>query len=138
MLPGIDLRTCLQYSFLASASSQEGYASLSNFLTQVSVFAQYSTMHAQKFDYSAATQINCSLLSISVNAMLIPAAFHFASNTMNETTLDEQRKAIIMMSRGVAVVLLISASHPTRVQCGWSSSLRDSLRGIHSVSVTLA
>lgn len=57
---------------------------------------------------AAATQINCSLLSVSVNAMLIPAAFHFASSTMNGASLDDQRRAIINMSRAVSVVLILS------------------------------
>ncbi|KAH9902925.1 Sodium/calcium exchanger protein-domain-containing protein [Cubamyces lactineus] len=65
----------------------------------------------QGFD-STATQIHSSLLSISVGAVLLPAAFHFSltytstDSDSAETTLQEQKKDILRMSRGVAVVLL--------------------------------
>ncbi|KAI0661629.1 Sodium/calcium exchanger protein-domain-containing protein [Cubamyces menziesii] len=65
----------------------------------------------QGFD-STATQIHSSLLSISVGAVLLPAAFHFsltytsADSDDAETTLQDQKKDILRMSRGVAVVLL--------------------------------
>nr|VWO99168.1 Response regulatory domain-containing protein [Ganoderma boninense] len=66
----------------------------------------------QGFD-STATQIHSSLLSISVGAVLLPAAFHFALSYSNQdkgeaqTTLKEQKADILRMSHGVAIVLLI-------------------------------
>ena len=59
---------------------------------------------------SAATQIHSSLLSISVGAVLLPAAFHFSlSYTTNdgddaETSLQEQKEDILQMSRGVSPI----------------------------------
>ncbi|KAI1797224.1 Sodium/calcium exchanger protein-domain-containing protein [Ganoderma leucocontextum] len=65
----------------------------------------------QDFD-STATQIHSSLLSISVGAVLLPAAFHFALSYSSrdkgetETTLQQQKTDILRMSHGVAIVLL--------------------------------
>ncbi|RDX57402.1 hypothetical protein OH76DRAFT_1476798 [Lentinus brumalis] len=75
-------------------------------------FAGGTRFSEQGFD-STATQIHSSLLSISVGAVLLPAAFHFALTYSKEdgaddisTTLQEQKKDILRMSHGVAVVLL--------------------------------
>ncbi|KAH9935257.1 Sodium/calcium exchanger protein-domain-containing protein [Amylocystis lapponica] len=65
-------------------------------------------------DYDAtATQVHSSLLSISVGAVCLPAAFHFALTYTNNddavaagTTLDEQKQDLLRMSHGVAIVLL--------------------------------
>ncbi|KAI0671627.1 Sodium/calcium exchanger protein-domain-containing protein [Trametes maxima] len=66
----------------------------------------------QGFD-STATQIHSSLLSISVGAVLLPAAFHFALSYTTEdsaqeagTSLQDQKRDILRMSHGVAIVLL--------------------------------
>ncbi len=56
----------------------------------------------------AATQIHSSLLSISVGAVLLPAAFHFAlsygsrDKGETETTLQQQKEDILRMSHGVS------------------------------------
>lgn len=55
----------------------------------------------------AATQIHSSLLSISVGAVLLPAAFHFAltydmdDEVSASTSLETQKQSILKMSRGV-------------------------------------
>ncbi|KAI0710273.1 Sodium/calcium exchanger protein-domain-containing protein [Earliella scabrosa] len=66
----------------------------------------------QGFD-STATQIHSSLLSISVGAVLLPAAYHFALTSSRAigaddsgTTLQEQKRDILRMSHGVSIVLL--------------------------------
>ncbi|KAK7691087.1 hypothetical protein QCA50_006190 [Cerrena zonata] len=65
----------------------------------------------QGFDPTA-TQIHSSLLSISVGAVLLPAAFHFAltydtdDEVSSSTPLEKQKQSILKMSRGVAIVLL--------------------------------
>ena len=56
----------------------------------------------------AATQIHSSLLSISVGAVLLPAAFHFAlsystrDKDETQTTLQQQKEDILRMSHGVS------------------------------------
>lgn len=59
----------------------------------------------------AATQIHSSLLSISVGAVLLPAAFHFALTYSKDddaddigTTLQEQKQDILRMSHGVSAL----------------------------------
>ncbi|KAI0926131.1 hypothetical protein AcV5_008669 [Taiwanofungus camphoratus] len=65
----------------------------------------------QDFD-ATATQIHSSLLSISVGAVCLPAAFHFALTYNTEdameagTTLDQQKQDLLRMSHGVSIVLL--------------------------------
>ncbi|KAH8099931.1 Sodium/calcium exchanger protein-domain-containing protein [Cristinia sonorae] len=65
----------------------------------------------QGFD-ATTTQIHSSLLSISVGAVLMPAAFHFALTYNDEdavaagTTLQKQKLDILQMSHGVSIVLL--------------------------------
>ncbi|OSD06469.1 hypothetical protein PYCCODRAFT_935378 [Trametes coccinea BRFM310] len=75
-------------------------------------FAGGTRFSEQGFD-TTATQIHSSLLSISVGAVLLPAAFHFSltyrtddSSGDAETTLQEQKEDILQMSHGVAIVLL--------------------------------
>jgi calcium/proton exchanger cax len=86
-------------------------------------FAGGTRFSEQMFDPSAA-QIHSSLLSIGMNAMLIPAVFHFTypsiraiahTNSSHESrdldpadtgVIEEQRRDILKMSRGVAVVLV--------------------------------
>ncbi|KAF8997491.1 Sodium/calcium exchanger protein-domain-containing protein [Cyathus striatus] len=49
-----------------------------------------------------ASQLNSSLLTISVIAVLLPAAFHFSA----QLTDDEERRDILSVSHGVAIILL--------------------------------
>jgi Ca2+:H+ antiporter len=51
---------------------------------------------------SAATQIHSSLLSISVGALLLPAAYHFALSSNDEETAQQQKKNLLSMSHGVS------------------------------------
>ncbi|KAF9048630.1 Sodium/calcium exchanger protein-domain-containing protein [Panaeolus papilionaceus] len=57
----------------------------------------------QGFD-STATQIHSSLLSLSVGAVLLPAAYHFA---LSSESTEMQQQGILRMSHGVSVVLLL-------------------------------
>ncbi|KIK97756.1 hypothetical protein PAXRUDRAFT_759710 [Paxillus rubicundulus Ve08.2h10] len=59
----------------------------------------------QGFDQTA-TQIHSSLLSISVGALLLPAAYHFALSGTQETSSAEQKENILKMSHGVSIVLM--------------------------------
>ncbi|KAI8980097.1 Sodium/calcium exchanger protein-domain-containing protein [Trametes punicea] len=75
-------------------------------------FAGGMRFSEQGFD-TTATQIHSSLLSISVGAVLLPAAFHFSLTYNTEdsaeeagTTLQDQKEDILRMSHGVAIVLL--------------------------------
>lgn len=52
----------------------------------------------------AAAQIHSSLLSISVGALLLPAAYHFALSGAHQSS-DDQRKDILKMSHGVSISL---------------------------------
>lgn len=58
-------------------------------------------------------QLNASLLLVSVIAVLIPSAFHFSINSSNTQNADArltqevERKDILSMSHGVAVILLV-------------------------------
>ncbi|GLB40390.1 putative Ca(2) cation antiporter (CaCA) (TC 2.A.19) family protein [Lyophyllum shimeji] len=59
----------------------------------------------QDFDPTA-TQVHCSLLSISVGALILPAAYHFSLSGA-ETELPEwQKRDILRMSHGVSIALL--------------------------------
>ncbi|KAG9081282.1 hypothetical protein FRC06_005671, partial [Ceratobasidium sp. 370] len=53
---------------------------------------------------ASAAQLNSSLLTISVIAVLLPAAFHFAVNTNSD---PDEGFDILHMSHGVAIVLLL-------------------------------
>lgn len=60
----------------------------------------------QGFDETA-TQMHTSLMSISVGAILLPAAYHFMEDDKkNIETSASQSKHILLMSHGVAIVLL--------------------------------
>ncbi|TFY83290.1 hypothetical protein EWM64_g720 [Hericium alpestre] len=59
----------------------------------------------QDFDPTA-TGIQSSLLSISVAAVLMPAAYHFSLSGGTGSASDEQKEDILRMSHGVALVLL--------------------------------
>ncbi|KAF9223649.1 hypothetical protein BS17DRAFT_781000 [Gyrodon lividus] len=60
----------------------------------------------QGFDQTA-TQVHSSLLSISVGALLLPAAYHFALSGAQESSAVQQRKDILKMSHGVSIVLML-------------------------------
>ncbi|KAF8806980.1 hypothetical protein BYT27DRAFT_7190690 [Phlegmacium glaucopus] len=68
-------------------------------------FAGGMRFSEQGFD-ATATQIHSSLLSLSVGAVLLPAAYHFALDT-EQVSSDVQKQNILHMSHGVSVVLLV-------------------------------
>ncbi|EIW84384.1 hypothetical protein CONPUDRAFT_163528 [Coniophora puteana RWD-64-598 SS2] len=68
-------------------------------------FAGGLKFSSQAFD-STATQIHSSLLSISVGALLLPAAYHFALTGTRDGSLINQGEQIIKMSHAVAIVLI--------------------------------
>ncbi|KAF9565232.1 calcium/proton exchanger [Agrocybe pediades] len=53
---------------------------------------------------ASATQLNSSLLTISVIAVLLPAAFHFAADP--QLSNNQEGHDILAVSRGVAIILL--------------------------------
>lgn len=61
----------------------------------------------QGFD-STATQIHSSLLTVSVGAVLMPAAYHYSLSwrTGTDTAATDQKSDILKMSHGVSVVLV--------------------------------
>ncbi|KAF8656214.1 hypothetical protein AX16_002650 [Volvariella volvacea WC 439] len=59
----------------------------------------------QGFDVTA-TQIHSSLLSISVGAVLLPAAYHFALSGASGSVSPSQQHSILQMSHSVSLVLL--------------------------------
>ncbi|KAJ8072705.1 hypothetical protein PM082_016264 [Marasmius tenuissimus] len=57
---------------------------------------------------AAATQLNSSLLTISVIAVLLPAAFHLNVNVQGQPSSDDdESQDILKMSHGVAILLLL-------------------------------
>ncbi|KAF8905112.1 Sodium/calcium exchanger protein-domain-containing protein [Gymnopilus junonius] len=59
----------------------------------------------QGFDPTA-TQINSSLLSLSIGAILLPAAYHFTLAAETDASFEEQTENILHMSHGVSIILL--------------------------------
>ncbi|KAF5367369.1 hypothetical protein D9758_003736 [Tetrapyrgos nigripes] len=59
----------------------------------------------QVFDPTA-NQMHTSLLSISVTALLIPAAYHFVLSHNPDVIKPRQREAIMKMSHGVSIILI--------------------------------
>lgn len=59
----------------------------------------------QGFDQTA-TKIHSSLLSISVGALLLPAAYHFAISGGKDSGSLEQKNDILKMSYGVSIILM--------------------------------
>ncbi|VDC04788.1 unnamed protein product [Peniophora sp. CBMAI 1063] len=53
------------------------------------------------------SQIHSSLLSISVGAVLMPAAYHFSLSGGTNNASDFQKTNILKMSRSVAIILLV-------------------------------
>jgi len=81
---------------------------LSNLLLVLGMcfFAGGTRFSEQGFGVSA-TQLNSSLLTISVIAVLLPAAFHFAVAPDSVTSPDlNEGKEILSLSHGVAIILL--------------------------------
>ncbi|KAJ3512673.1 hypothetical protein NLJ89_g3395 [Agrocybe chaxingu] len=68
-------------------------------------FAGGMNFSEQEFDPTA-TQIHSSLLSLSVGAVVLPAAYHFTLSSQNDATFDAQKQNILHMSHGVSIVLL--------------------------------
>lgn len=61
---------------------------------------------------TTASQLNSSLLLMAVIAVLIPSAFHFSITTTSDgagtsLTSEEEKRDILAMSHGVAIILLI-------------------------------
>ena len=56
--------------------------------------------------FLAATQIHSSLLTVSVGAVLMPAAFHYSLSWRTDTTATDQKSAILKMSHGVRCFFL--------------------------------
>ncbi|KXN91725.1 Vacuolar calcium ion transporter [Leucoagaricus sp. SymC.cos] len=54
---------------------------------------------------ASATQLNSSLLTISVIAVLLPAAFHFSAGANLDDSVE--RRDILAVSRGTAIILLV-------------------------------
>jgi Ca2+:H+ antiporter len=67
-----------------------------------SLWTRRSSSYSFVLPCLAATQVHSSLLSISVGAVLLPAAYHFAlSGEADLITFDSQKLGILRMSRGV-------------------------------------
>ncbi|KAJ7756465.1 Sodium/calcium exchanger protein-domain-containing protein [Mycena maculata] len=69
------------------------------------LFAGGVRFSEQGFD-ATATQLHSSLLSLSVGAVLLPAAYHFAVNGNSDIASELQMQNILKMSHGVSIVLL--------------------------------
>jgi len=78
----------------------------------------------------AANQINSSLLTVSVGALMLPVVYHFALNgSLTGTTMDDQAQSanILRMSHGVRVLsslefILLILPHRSPL---YSSSVRS-------------
>jgi Ca2+:H+ antiporter len=68
---------------------------------QVSTSTIYNLSTGRSSKIIAATQIHSSLLSLSVGAVLLPAAYHFALNESDQVPSDVQKQNILHMSHGV-------------------------------------
>ncbi|KJA22921.1 hypothetical protein HYPSUDRAFT_66669 [Hypholoma sublateritium FD-334 SS-4] len=68
-------------------------------------FAGGMRFSEQEFD-ATATQVHSSLLSLSVGALLLPAAYHFTLGSNIGANSDSQIKDILHMSHAVSIVLL--------------------------------
>ncbi|CAE6493234.1 unnamed protein product [Rhizoctonia solani] len=78
---------------------------LSNLLLVLGMcFFAGGTRYSEQGFMASAAQLNSSLLAISVIAVLLPAAFHFATNQQAD---PDEGQDILKMSHGVAIVLLI-------------------------------
>ncbi|KAG8740659.1 hypothetical protein FRC10_004069 [Ceratobasidium sp. 414] len=78
---------------------------LSNLLLVLGMcFFAGGTRYSEQGFMASAAQLNSSLLTISVIAVLLPAAFHFAVKTTSD---PDEGFDILHMSHGVAIVLLL-------------------------------
>ncbi|KAH9481405.1 Vacuolar calcium ion transporter [Psilocybe cubensis] len=68
-------------------------------------FAGGMRFSEQGFDPTA-TQVHSSLLSLSVGAVLLPAAYHFTLGSPGDASFETQKQNILHMSHGVSIVLL--------------------------------
>ncbi|KAJ7707678.1 Sodium/calcium exchanger protein-domain-containing protein [Mycena rosella] len=69
------------------------------------LFAGGVRFSEQGFD-ATATQLHSSLLSLSVGAVLLPAAYHFSLSGNSNIASELQMQNILKMSHGVAILLL--------------------------------
>ncbi|KDR76316.1 hypothetical protein GALMADRAFT_247691 [Galerina marginata CBS 339.88] len=81
----------------------------------------------------SATQLNSSLLTISVIAVLLPAAFHFSANP--SLTDAQEAHDILAVSHGVAVILLFIYAGYLSFQLYSHAALYED-KGIHSIRST--
>ncbi|KAH8822992.1 Sodium/calcium exchanger protein-domain-containing protein [Flagelloscypha sp. PMI_526] len=72
----------------------------------LSLFAGGIRFKEQGFNHTS-TQVNSSLLSIGVGAVLLPAAYHFSLSGGSDAVNDSQKANILMMSRAVSAILLV-------------------------------
>ncbi|KZT29874.1 hypothetical protein NEOLEDRAFT_1174860 [Neolentinus lepideus HHB14362 ss-1] len=68
-------------------------------------FAGGTRFTEQGFD-ATATNLQSSLLIISVSAVLLPCAYHFTIARASEEVFDEQKQDLLKMSHGVSIILL--------------------------------
>ncbi|KAJ6576471.1 Sodium/calcium exchanger protein-domain-containing protein [Mycena vulgaris] len=69
------------------------------------LFAGGVRFSQQGFD-ATATQLHSSLLSLSVGAVLLPAAYHFSLSGSSDLASQLQMQNILKMSHGVSILLL--------------------------------
>ncbi|TFK50122.1 hypothetical protein OE88DRAFT_1736398 [Heliocybe sulcata] len=69
-------------------------------------FAGGTRFQEQGFD-ATATNLQSSLLIISVSAVLLPCAYHFTIARVSEEVFDEQKDDLLKMSHGVSIILLL-------------------------------
>lgn len=65
------------------------------------------TRFAEQEILATSANLNGSLLTIAIIAILIPAAFHFALRTSTTVTDAVEQRDLLEMSHGVAIVLLL-------------------------------
>ncbi|KIM39774.1 hypothetical protein M413DRAFT_446688 [Hebeloma cylindrosporum] len=82
----------------------------------------------------SATQLNTTLLTISVIAVLLPAAFHFSVADQPLTDAQEAHD-ILAVSHGVAVILLFIYAGYLAFQLYTHTALYED-KGIHSIATT--
>ncbi len=63
-------------------------------------------MSLPKSIFTAATQVHSSLLSLSVGALLLPAAYHFTLGSSAVANSDSQTKDILHMSHAVCIFFM--------------------------------
>ena len=71
----------------------------------------------------AATQIHSSLLSLSVGAVLLPAAYHFTLVDADQVPSEVQKQNILHMSHGVRFLIFLGIKLMFLFFIGFSRSL---------------